>query len=100
MPLRIRKSGESYAVEDANGVALAYVYFEDDPSRRGLVNRLSGTDAKAVVSSISRTQYGLGDIRYPVCASGIAEIDACPPRLCRLHRKTATPSQLISPSPL
>jgi hypothetical protein len=39
LPLRIRKSGESFAVEDANGVALAYVYFEDDPSRRGL-NRL------------------------------------------------------------
>lgn len=54
-PLRIRKSGESYIVEDANGVALAYVYFEDGPSRRGLVNRLSGADAKAVVA-----HYGKG----------------------------------------
>ena len=43
-----------FAVEDANGVALAYVYFEDDPSRRGLVNRLSGADAKAVAQTIAR----------------------------------------------
>ena len=54
LPLRIRKTGESFAVEDANGVALAYVYFEDDPSRRGLVNRLSGDEAKAVAQTIAR----------------------------------------------
>ncbi len=37
-------------------------YFEEEPTRRGLVNRLSGTDAKALASYISRIQYGLGDI--------------------------------------
>ena len=41
-------------VEDANGVAFAYVYFEDDPSRRSLVNRLSGADAKAIAQTIAR----------------------------------------------
>jgi hypothetical protein len=30
----------------AGGLGLAYVYFEEDPSQRGLVNRLSGADAK------------------------------------------------------
>ena len=40
--------------EDANGVALAHVYFEDEPTRRGLVNRLSGPDAKAVAQTIAR----------------------------------------------
>ncbi len=54
LPLRIRKTGKSFAVEDANGVALAYVYFEDDPSRRALVNRLSSADAKAVAQTIAR----------------------------------------------
>jgi hypothetical protein len=54
LPLRIRKSGESFPVEEANGVALANVYFEEDPSRRGLVNRLSGADAKAVGQMIAR----------------------------------------------
>jgi hypothetical protein len=37
LPLRIRKATESFAVEDANGIALAYVYFEDEPTRRALV---------------------------------------------------------------
>ncbi|MGD9657397.1 MAG: hypothetical protein AB7U61_07110 [Methylocystis sp.] len=46
-PLRIRRAAESFVVEDAHGKALAYVYFEDEPSGRKLVNRLSGADAKA-----------------------------------------------------
>ncbi|MGD9541785.1 hypothetical protein [Methylocystis sp.] len=38
-----------------NGVvALAYVYFEDDPRQHRLVNRLSGADAKAVAQAIAR----------------------------------------------
>ena len=46
---------ESFAIEDANGVALAYVSIsEEDPSRRGLVNRLSAADAKAVAQTIVR----------------------------------------------
>ncbi|HEY8126229.1 MAG TPA: hypothetical protein VIF88_12525 [Methylocystis sp.] len=54
LPLRVRKAAEAFVVEDASGVALAYVYFEEDPSRRGLVNRLSGADAKAVAQTIAR----------------------------------------------
>lgn len=46
LPLSIRKSGESFVVADASGVALAYVYFEDEPTRRGLVKRLCGEDAR------------------------------------------------------
>ena len=34
--------------------APAYVDLEDDPSRRGLVNRPSGADAKAVAQTIAR----------------------------------------------
>ncbi|MBG0792160.1 hypothetical protein IYY11_01520 [Methylocystis sp. H62] len=45
--------------EDANGVAFASVYFasvyfEDEPTRHGLVNRLSNPDAKAVAQTIAR----------------------------------------------
>lgn len=36
LPLRILKSGESFAIEDAGGAGRAYVYFEDEPTRRGL----------------------------------------------------------------
>ena len=58
LPLRIRKSGEFFAIEDANGIALAYVCFEDAPTRRALVNRLSGADAKAVAQTIARALTG------------------------------------------
>ncbi len=34
----------------------AYVYFEDNPGRRGLVNRLSGADAKAVAQMMRSRQ--------------------------------------------
>lgn len=54
LPLRIRNAAEAFVVEDAGGVALAYVYFEEDPSRRGLLNWLSGADAKAVAQTIAR----------------------------------------------
>ncbi len=52
-PRRIRKSAESYIVEDANGITLPYVYFEYDPSRRGIVNRLSSAGDKAVAQTIA-----------------------------------------------
>ncbi|MBG0797158.1 hypothetical protein IYX23_05585 [Methylocystis sp. L43] len=54
LPLRMRKAAESFVVEDAGGVSLAYAYFEEDPSRQGLVNRLSGADAKALAQTIAR----------------------------------------------
>jgi hypothetical protein len=39
-PWRVVEHSESFVVEDANGRPLAYVYFEDEPVRRGLMNRL------------------------------------------------------------
>ena len=62
MPLRIRKHDKSFAVEDANGVTLAFVYFEDEPTRRALVKRLSGADAKAVAQTIARALTAEGSI--------------------------------------
>jgi hypothetical protein len=54
MPLWIRKAAESFIVEGASGVALAYACFGEDPGRRRLVNRLSDADAKAVTQTIVR----------------------------------------------
>lgn len=42
-----RKSGESFVVEDANGIALAYVYFEDEPTRQALVGSLAPTPRRS-----------------------------------------------------
>ncbi|MBM3578206.1 MAG: hypothetical protein FJX40_11215 [Alphaproteobacteria bacterium] len=55
LPLRIKKSGESFIVEDAHGKPLAYVYFEDEPTRRALVNRFSSANAKAIAQTIARS---------------------------------------------
>ena len=46
--------GESYVVANLNDVSLAYVYFEDEPTRRRLSGRLSSADAKAVAQTIAR----------------------------------------------
>ena len=54
LPLRIRKDGASFIVKDANGLSLAYVYFEDEKSRRDLMNLLTSADAKAVAQAIAR----------------------------------------------
>ncbi len=45
LPLCIRKIGESYVVEDVNGICLTCVYFEEEPTRRALVRRHSSADA-------------------------------------------------------
>ncbi len=52
--LRIKKRGESFVVQDDLGANLAYVYFEDEPTRRALVKRLSSADAKAVAQTVAR----------------------------------------------
>ena len=41
------KRAEAFVIEDANSVALAFIYFEDEPTRRALVKRMTSADAKA-----------------------------------------------------
>ena len=53
-PWRVIEHSESFVVEDANGRPLAYVYFEDEPVRHGLMNRLTSNEARRVVSNIAK----------------------------------------------
>jgi hypothetical protein len=51
-PWKIVERGESFVVEDAAGVTLAFVYFEDEPARRGFARRLSKADARNMAEQI------------------------------------------------
>lgn len=83
LPLRIRKTGEFYVVEDASGVTLAYVYCEEEPTRRGLVKRLSDEDTKRGrnlrVMEFSALLVDLQWISWPI--SSKAKCSRLPPLL-------------------
>ena len=44
-PWSIEERTESFIVKDANGQALAYIYFEDEPQRQMSMKRLSRDEA-------------------------------------------------------
>jgi hypothetical protein len=41
-------------VRDANGQALAYVYFEDEPQRQRSMKRLSSDEARRIAANIAK----------------------------------------------
>lgn len=53
-PWKLEERGESFVVEDAAGVTLAYIYFEDEPTRRSFAKRLSKNDARKMAQQILR----------------------------------------------
>ena len=53
-PWRVVEHSESFVVEDASGRPLVYVYFEDEPVRRGLMTRLTSDEAWRVASNIAK----------------------------------------------
>jgi hypothetical protein len=54
LPLKIRCSTESFAIDDAAGRTVSYVYFEDELSRRAQTRRYSKDEARAIVQMIAR----------------------------------------------
>lgn len=54
LPLKIRISTESFAIEDAAGRTVSYVYFEDELSRRTQSRRFSKDEAHAITQMIAR----------------------------------------------
>lgn len=51
---RIEESGESFQIVDSVGRHLAYVYFEDERTRRYFTKRLSKDDARRMAQQILR----------------------------------------------
>ncbi len=54
LPLKIRSSAESFAVDDAAGRTVSYIYFEDELSRRTQTRRFSKDEARAIAQAIAR----------------------------------------------
>lgn len=53
-PWSIIERGESFCVMDSAERTLAFVYYEDDPTRRGFMRRLSKNDARRMAEQILR----------------------------------------------
>jgi hypothetical protein len=49
-----REGGESFIVRDANGQALCYLYFEDEPVRQMSMKRLSRDEARRIAANIAK----------------------------------------------
>lgn len=52
-PRRVRENDESFAVHAANGCELAYIYFEDEPTRRNSMKRLTKAAARMLAYQIA-----------------------------------------------
>jgi len=53
-PWKIEEQGGPLQIRDAAGRILAYVYFEDEPTRRNFSKRLSKDDARRMAQQILR----------------------------------------------
>ena len=48
-------------VRDANGQALAYVYFEEDPGRRAAAKQLTRDEARRIAANVAKLLLASGD---------------------------------------
>lgn len=54
LPLKIQRYAESFAVVDSAGLAVSYVYFEDEESRRQQIRRFSENQARDLAQLVAR----------------------------------------------
>jgi hypothetical protein len=66
LPLKIRRSGEFFSVEDATGRSVSFIQFDDEPSRRAQTRRFSQDEAREIAQMIARL---LTDVDAEVDAS-------------------------------
>jgi hypothetical protein len=64
-PWSVEEGTESFTVKDANGQALAYLYFEDEPQRQMSMKRLSRLIAVNIAKLPSVPRQILKDIPRP-----------------------------------
>ena len=67
------KLGEDcYLVRDADGHALAYVYFEDEPGRRSAAHPLTRDEARRIAANIGSCRAAVRRQKLPAAFSGPA----------------------------
>jgi hypothetical protein len=53
-PWSVEETGACFIVRDHNGQQLAYVYFEDEPSRQSVAKLLSKGEARRVAANVAK----------------------------------------------
>jgi hypothetical protein len=53
-PWSVEETDACFIVRDANGHALAYVYFEDEPGRRAAAKLLTRDEARRIAANIAK----------------------------------------------
>lgn len=54
-PWRVEEYNDScFIIKDATGFSVAYVYFDDVPSRRSATNRMSKASARRIANRIAK----------------------------------------------
>jgi hypothetical protein len=54
-PWSVDEQEECFVVRDSNGQALAHIYFEDEDSRRAILDRLTRSKARRITAKVAKS---------------------------------------------